>query len=103
MCDGCQFHLSIHIKLSAKNAHLMSRFSFCFSSFGALIDQSVAAGEIFTIVSSLTSKYHPCKHDSDVHFQFGIGLSRNQARTYPQHYLGRLAAASGFGSLFSPV
>ena len=102
MYDGCQFHLSIHIQLSSKGTHLMSRFSFCVSSFGALIDQSVAAGEIFTIVSNLTSKYHPCKHDSDGHFQLDIRLSRNQARTYLQHYLRRSAAASGFWVAFHP-
>lgn len=51
----------------------MSRLSFCFSSFGALINQSVNFGrKTIRDRVNLTNNSHPGTHDSDGHFQVGI-------------------------------
>lgn len=51
----------------------MSRLSFCFSSFGALINQLVNSDrKAIRDRVNLTNNSHPGMRDSDGHFQVGI-------------------------------
>lgn len=83
----------------ARDSYLISRLSFCLSSFGALVGQSITTRKPTQIASDLTSTPHLGRHDSDGHFQADTGLSRARGSRYPQHYFEYSAAASDPRSL----